>query len=72
MAPKGALHGAYAPVAQLDRVLPSEGRGHRFESCRVHQIRKNRTLTGVRFFVVRGRCDLFHETYESFLDSAYE
>ena len=25
----------YAPVAQLDRVLPSEGRGHRFESCRV-------------------------------------
>ena len=24
-----------APVAQLDRVLPSEGRGHRFESCRV-------------------------------------
>jgi len=38
----------------------------------VHQIRKNRTLTGVRFFVVRGRCDLFHETYESFLDSAYE
>ena len=27
----------YAPVAQLDRVLPSEGRGHRFESCRVRQ-----------------------------------
>src|ERR1017187_2123216 len=26
-----------APVAQLDRVLPSEGRGHRFESCRVRQ-----------------------------------
>ncbi len=25
-----------ASVAQLDRVLPSEGRGHRFESCRVH------------------------------------
>ena len=25
-----------APVAQLDRALPSEGRGHRFESCRVH------------------------------------
>ena len=23
------------PVAQLDRALPSEGRGHRFESCRV-------------------------------------
>jgi hypothetical protein len=27
-----------APVAQLDRVLPSEGRGHTFESCRVRQI----------------------------------
>ena len=25
-----------ALVAQLDRALPSEGRGHRFESCRVH------------------------------------
>ena len=24
-----------APVAQLDRALPSEGRGHRFESSRV-------------------------------------
>src|SRR6476661_7771923 len=31
---KSALH---APVAQLDRALPSEGRGHRFESCRVRQ-----------------------------------
>jgi hypothetical protein len=28
---------AQAPVAQLDRALPSEGRGHRFEFCRVHQ-----------------------------------
>ena len=26
-----------APVAQLDRVLPSEGRGHRFDSCRARQ-----------------------------------
>ena len=26
-----------APVAQLDRALPSEGRGRRFESCRVRQ-----------------------------------
>lgn len=25
----------HALVAQLDRVLPSEGRGHRFDSCRV-------------------------------------
>ena len=30
-------HRAPAPVAQLDRALPSEGRGHRFESCRVRQ-----------------------------------
>ena len=29
-----------APVAQLDRALPSEGKGHRFESCRVrHKIK---------------------------------
>ncbi len=34
-----------APVAQLDRVLPSEGRGHRFESCRVRQ--QNQGLTGL-------------------------
>jgi mannose-6-phosphate isomerase-like protein (cupin superfamily) len=27
-----------APVAQLDRALPSEGRGHKFESCRARQI----------------------------------
>jgi hypothetical protein len=26
-----------APVAQLDRALPSEGKGHTFESCRVRQ-----------------------------------
>ncbi len=32
-----ALSGAaYAPVAQLDRALPSGGRGHRFESCRAY------------------------------------
>jgi hypothetical protein len=30
-----------APVAQLDRALPSEGKGHTFESCRVrHDISK--------------------------------
>ena len=37
-----AAHGA--PVAQLDRALPSEGRGQRFESSRVRQ--QNRTLRG--------------------------
>ena len=26
----------YAPVAQLDRVLVSEAKGHRFDSCRAH------------------------------------
>jgi hypothetical protein len=32
-----------APVAQLDRVLPSEGRGHRFESCRArHALDRSR------------------------------
>jgi hypothetical protein len=34
----GPPHTRPAPVAQLDRALPSEGRGHRFESCRVRQI----------------------------------
>ena len=28
----------YAPVAQLDRALPSEGRGQRFESSRVRHL----------------------------------
>ena len=32
-----------APVAQLDRALPSEGRGHRFESCRVRHPELERT-----------------------------
>ena len=31
-----------APVAQLDSASPSEGEGHRFESCRVRHRRKNR------------------------------
>jgi hypothetical protein len=30
-----------APVAQLDRALPSEGKGHTFESCRVRQTLDN-------------------------------
>jgi hypothetical protein len=34
----------YAPVAQLDRVLPSEGRGHRFESCRARQFKAYRLV----------------------------
>ena len=29
-----------APVAQLDRVPPSEGGGHRFESCRARQLKQ--------------------------------
>ena len=32
--PVGRRH---APVAQLDRALPSGGRGHRFESCRAYR-----------------------------------
>ncbi len=37
--------GSIALVAQLDRALPSEGRGHRFESCRVRQERPPRATT---------------------------
>src|ERR1700720_3168118 len=31
-----------APVAQLDRALPSEGKGHTFESCRVRHFDRAR------------------------------
>ena len=31
----------FAPVAQLDRALPSEGRGHTFESCRARHSRSS-------------------------------
>ena len=45
-APRGPLPAAAqsatssreAPVAQLDRALPSEGKGHTFESCRVRHL----------------------------------
>jgi hypothetical protein len=35
--PANRLNEPDAPVAQLDRALPSEGKGHTFESCRVRQ-----------------------------------
>ena len=35
--PPRSCNAADAPVAQLDRALPSEGKGHTFESCRVRQ-----------------------------------
>ena len=31
---------SFAPVAQMDRVLASEAKGHRFDSCRARQIQK--------------------------------
>ena len=41
------LRTLFALVAQLDRVLPSEGRGRTFESCRARQqIKKDRSLPG--------------------------
>ncbi len=44
-----------APVAQLDRALPSEGRGHRFESCRVHQPPKPQPPPHIRSTGARAR-----------------
>ena len=38
----------YAPVAQLDRVLPSEGRGHKFESCRARHPQPGRHFRPAR------------------------
>ena len=37
-----------APVAQLDRALPSEGKGHTFESCRVRHSSKPAYLPSER------------------------
>ena len=37
-----------APVAQLDRALPSEGRGQRFESSRVRQFSCSQWLSTLR------------------------
>ena len=34
----------YAPVAQLDRVLVSEAKGHRFDSCRAHHTLKSLSI----------------------------
>jgi hypothetical protein len=33
------LIGRHAPVAQMDRALPSEGRGREFESLRAHHLK---------------------------------
>ena len=39
-----------APVAQLDRALPSEGKGRTFESYRVHQLYEKNFLREKIFF----------------------
>ena len=31
-------YSVYLPLCQLDRALPSEGKGQQFESARVHQL----------------------------------
>ena len=33
---QASFYGAYVPVAQLDRALDSDSKGHRFESCRAY------------------------------------
>ncbi len=59
----GMMSPAQASVAQLDRVLPSEGRGRGFESRRVHQMWNGRAsgreiwgffVFGVRWVVRKG------------------
>jgi hypothetical protein len=42
-----------APVAQLDRALPSEGKGHTFESCRVRHIGLGASLRSALTAAVR-------------------
>src|SRR5205085_7424227 len=57
-----------APVAQLDRVLPSEGRGHRFESCRVRQ----KILSRSSFLYCPARRRIFVTNIESLTPPALE
>ena len=45
----------FAPVAQLDRVLPSEGRGRTFESCRARHIIKELGRHLAAFFLTYGK-----------------
>ncbi len=57
-----AYHGArVAPVAQLDRVLPSEGRGRGFESRLVHHKKREKPQVNAWGFFVLGvfQLDLF-------------
>ena len=41
----------HAPVAQLDRVLPSEGKGRTFESSRARQSYLEKSLITRAFFI---------------------
>ena len=45
----------HAPVAQLDRALPSEGRGRRFKSCRVRQLAISQKLQEHRVKLFQGK-----------------
>ena len=47
-----------APVAQLDRVLPSEGRGRKFESCRARQVQARPLSEGPSSFCIPARFQL--------------
>ena len=49
LATRSATSARNAPVAQLDRALPSEGKGHTFESCRVRQSSWHNPPHTVRF-----------------------
>ncbi len=40
---------SFVHVAQLDRVLPSEGKGHEFDSRRGHQTEKGSNLYSSSF-----------------------
>src|SRR5690606_14567715 len=51
----GRTPGLHAPVAQLDRVLPSEGRGRTFESSRARQMHQwVRSLRAWPIFIAAG------------------
>ncbi len=54
-----AIENPKAPIAQLDRALPSEGRGHWFESSWVHHIFKPSSENGYTEYLLRVTDTLF-------------
>src|SRR5262249_8649536 len=55
------------PVAQLDRALPSEGRGHKFESCRarhkINRLGSTQPRSATFSYRIATKCKRFRRRY---------